>query len=57
MKTYKVTLEVDYVIKAGSLSEAMQIALEDTEHPLVGAERGYCDDVRAIGGALEGEGK
>lgn len=56
MRTYKVTLEVDYVIKASSLAEAMKLALEDSEHPLVGGtETGYCDDVRAISGAIEGE--
>jgi hypothetical protein len=56
MKTYKVTLEVDYIIKATSLSEAMSIGLEDSEHPLVGgAEIGYCNDTRVIGGSIEGD--
>jgi hypothetical protein len=51
MNQYKVTLEVDYIIKAESLSEAMEIAREHSEHPLVGqSEIGYCDDTRVIGG-------
>jgi hypothetical protein len=54
MKSYKVTLEVDYIIKASSLSEALTLAEEDSEHPLVGGnEVGYCNDVRVIGGAIE----
>jgi hypothetical protein len=53
MRTYKVTLEVDYVIKANSLNEAMRTAEEDSEHPLIGGmEVGYCDDVRPVGGAI-----
>jgi hypothetical protein len=53
MRTYKVTLEVDYVIKASSLEEAMRLAEESSEHPLVGgSEVGYCDDVRPVGGAI-----
>lgn len=56
MKSYKVTVEVDYVIKATSLSEAMELVSNDSEHPLVGgAEIGYCDDVRVIGGQIESE--
>jgi len=51
MREYKVTLEVDYVIKAESLAEAMKIAGEQSEHPLVGGfDVGYCDDTRVIGG-------
>jgi hypothetical protein len=58
MKTYKVTLEVDYVVKATSLSEAMKLVEQDSEHPLVGgSEIGYCDNIRVIGGAIEGESK
>ena len=58
MGTYKVTVEVDYIVKATSLSEAMKLVEEDSEHPLVGgAELGYCDQVRVISGAIEGEGK
>jgi len=58
MRNYKVTTEVDYIIKASSLSEAMKLVEEDSEHPLVGgSEVGYCDDVRVISGAIEGEGK
>ncbi len=52
MRNYRVTVEVDYVIKAVSLSEALQFVSESSEHPLVGgSELGYCDDVRVIGGA------
>jgi hypothetical protein len=52
MRNYRVTVEVDYVVKAASLSEAMQTVSESSEHPLVGgSEIGYCDDVRVIGGA------
>ena len=58
MREYKVTLEVDYIIKATSLSEAMKIVDEDSEHPLVGgSEIGYCQQVRVISGAIESEGK
>ena len=58
MRTYKVTIEVDYIIKATSLSEAMKLVEEDSEHPLVGgAELGYCDQVRVISGAIEGGGE
>jgi hypothetical protein len=58
MRSYKVTIEVDYIVKATSLSEAMKLVEEDSEHPLVGrAELGYCDQVRAISGAIESEGK
>jgi hypothetical protein len=59
MNNYRVTLEVDYVIKATSLSEAMKIANEDTEHPLIGGVAiGYCDNTRVIGGSIvEGEGE
>ena len=54
MNSYKVTLEVDYIIKATSLSEAMKIVNEDSEHPLVGGnEIGYCEDTRVIGGSIE----
>lgn len=56
MRAYKVTIEVDYIVKATSLSEAMKLVEEDSEHPLVGgAELGYCDQVRVISGAIEGE--
>jgi hypothetical protein len=52
MRNYRVTVEVDYVIKAVSLSEALHFVSESSEHPLVGgSELGYCDDVRVIGGA------
>ena len=54
MRSYKVTLEVDYIVKASSLAEAMELVQEDSEHPLVGgAELGYCHDVRVISGAIE----
>lgn len=52
MREYRVTVEVDYVVKAESLSEAIDYVTNNTEHPLIGAERGYCDDVRVIGGAI-----
>ena len=56
MRTYKVTVEVDYIVKSTSLSEAMKLVGEDSEHPLVGGgELGYCDQVRVISGAIEGE--
>ena len=54
MRSYKVTLEVDYIVKASSLAEAMKLVQEDSEHPLVGGnEIGYCQDVRVISGAIE----
>lgn len=47
MSIYKVTLEVDYLIEADSLEQAKQIALEDSEHPLVGGyPHSYCEDTR-----------
>ena len=58
MRTYKVTIEVDYIVKATSLNEAMKLVEEDSEHPLVGGtEIGYCNSVRVISGAIEGEEK
>jgi hypothetical protein len=58
VNSYRVTLEVDYIIKATSLSEAMKIVNEDSEHPLVGGnEIGYCENTRVIGGAIEKEDK
>lgn len=54
MRIYKVTVEVDYVVKSLSLSEAMKTVEKDSEHPLVGGtEIGYCKDVRVIGGNIE----
>ena len=58
MRTYKVTIEVDYIVKATSLNEAMKLVEEDSEHPLVGGtEIGYCNSVRVISGAIEREGE
>ena len=58
MREYKVTLEVDYIVKATSLSEAMKLVEKDSEHPLIGgSEVGYCDQVRVISGAIESEGE
>ena len=58
MNSYRVTLEVDYVVKASSLAEAMKLVNEDSEHPLVGGIKlGYCDDTRVIGGSIEGKGE
>ena len=51
MTKYTVTVEVDYVVEATSLQEAMDLVSENSEHPLVGGgENSYCDDVRVIGG-------
>jgi len=56
MRSYKVTVEVDYIVKASSLNEAMKLVDEDSEHPLIGGtEIGYCHAVRVISGAIEGE--
>lgn len=56
MAKYRVTLEVDYVVEAISLSEALTIAYENSEHPLIGGGEGsYCDDTRLIGGSIERE--
>jgi len=58
VREYKVTLEVDYIVKATSLSEAMKLVEKDSEHPLIGgSEVGYCDQVRVISGAIESEGE
>jgi hypothetical protein len=58
MRLYKVTQEVEYVVKANSLDEAMKLVQEDSEHPLVGGnETGYCSGDRVIGGMLIGTGE
>ena len=47
MNTYRVVLEVDYLVEANSLEEAQDIVLNDTEHPLVGGyPHSYCEDTR-----------
>ncbi len=47
MKTYRVVLEVDYLVEANSLEEAQDIVLNDSEHPLVGGyPNSYCEDTR-----------
>lgn len=47
MNTYRVVLEVDYLIEAESLEQAQDIALNDSEHPLVGGyPNSYCEDTR-----------
>jgi hypothetical protein len=52
MDKYRVTVIVDYVVSAESLSKAIDIVSENSEHPLVGQyEVGYCEDVQVIGGA------
>jgi len=56
MRSYRVTVEVDYVVKALSLQEAMDSVSERSEHPLIGgSEIGYFDDERLIGGRIEDE--
>jgi hypothetical protein len=53
MTKYTVTVEVDYIVEAISLSEAYDIVSSHTEHPLIGQGEGsYCDDDRIIGGAV-----
>ena len=47
MKTYRVVLEVDYLVEANSIEEAQDIVLNDSEHPLVGGyPNSYCEDTR-----------
>jgi hypothetical protein len=47
MNTYRVVLEVDYLVEANSLEEAQDIVLNDSEHPLVGGyPNSYCEDTR-----------
>ena len=47
MNTYRVVLEVDYLVEANSLEEAQNIVLNDSEHPLVGGyPNSYCEDTR-----------
>ena len=36
MNQYRVTVEVDYIVAASSMSEAMAIVDQHSEHPLVG---------------------
>ena len=50
--SYKVTVEVDYIVNASSLSEAMSIVSQYAEYPLIGESNGYCVDDRVIGGAI-----
>jgi len=58
MRTYKVTQEVEYIVKASSLDEAMKLVQKDSEHPLVGGyELGYCENTRVVGGMLIEESK
>jgi hypothetical protein len=53
MSQYKVTAEVDYIVTAMSMSEAMTIVEQHSEHPLVGqGADSWCDDVRVISAAI-----
>jgi hypothetical protein len=55
---YRVTIEVDYVVTAPSMSEAMAIVDQHSEHPLVGQSAdSWCDDVRVIGAMLDNKTK
>jgi hypothetical protein len=54
MATYKVTAQVDYIVQANNLTEAIDMVQENTEHPLIGGnEIGYCDNVQVIAGTLQ----
>ena len=58
MNQYKVTIEVDYVVTAPSMSEAMAIVDQHSEHPLVGqGADSWFDDVRVIGAMLDNKTK
>ena len=58
MNQYRVTIEVDYVVTAPSMSEAMAIVDQHSEHPLVGqGADSWCDDVRVIGAMLDNKTK
>ena len=58
MNQYRVTIEVDYVVTAPSMSEAMAIVDQHSEHPLVGqGADSWCDDVRVIGAMLDNRTK
>ena len=55
MNNYKITVEVDYVVSAESLSEAMLQVEKSTEHPFIGHTFGRYDAERIINGAITKE--
>ena len=55
MPKYKITMEVDYVVDADSLKQAMDLVDTNTEHPFIPFDpANYCDDTRVIGGMAIG---
>lgn len=55
MPKYKITMEVDYVVDADSLKQAMNLVDTNTEHPFIPFDPdNYCDDTRVIGGMAIG---
>lgn len=58
MNQYRVTIEVDYIVTASSMSEAMIIVDQHSEHPLVGqGTDSWCDDVRIIAAMIDNRNK
>ena len=54
MNQYRVTAEVDYIVTAPSMAEAMDIVSQHSEHPLVGqGADSWCDDVRVIAAMID----
>lgn len=55
---YRVTVEVDYIVTAPSMSEAMAIVDQHSEHPLVGqGADSWCDDIRVIAAMIDNRNK
>jgi hypothetical protein len=58
MNQYRVTVEVDYIVSASSMSEAMDIVDKHSEHPLVGqGTDSWCDDIRVIAAMIDNRNK
>jgi uncharacterized protein with PIN domain len=55
---YRVTVEVDYIVSASSMSEAMTIVDQHSEHPLVGqGADSWCDDIQVIAAMIDNRNK
>jgi hypothetical protein len=49
MSTYRITSEVDYIVEAENIQEALLLIRDHTEFPIIGANTGtYCENDRII---------
>ena len=49
MSAYRITSEVDYIVEAENLQEALLLIRDHTEFPIIGANAGtYCENDRII---------